>query len=172
LDSSFDAASAGADGYVDGPLWDDDIVDVVLQALGGTHPVRRPARPATAPAPSVRDRVLSPRIRAVKDAIDNAPGLPLSVGDLAARVECSESTISHQFRAELGVTIPQYRRERRLLQAADLLVTTLRSVREIAFGAGYRPLSLMRFRRDFRKRFGMSPKEYRKRHWRGSSQSR
>ena len=33
LESSFDAAAAGADGYVDGPLFEEDVIAVVDQAL-------------------------------------------------------------------------------------------------------------------------------------------
>jgi AraC-like DNA-binding protein len=50
-------------------------------------------------------------------------------------------------------------------------VTTHQSVRQIAYSVGYRSLSLADFRKDFRQRFGMSPKAYRMRFWRGTMPS-
>ena len=40
LDTSFDAATAGADGYVAGPLYGDDIVDLVSLAIAGLASAR------------------------------------------------------------------------------------------------------------------------------------
>ena len=61
LDSCFDAASAGADGYVDGPLLGDEICVVVRQALAGLHPVRHPARGAGTPHALVTKPAAVPR---------------------------------------------------------------------------------------------------------------
>ena len=57
--------------------------------------------------------------------------------------------------------------ERRLKEAALRLVTTYQSVRQIAYVVGYQSQSLANFRQEFQKRFGMSPKDYRARFWRG-----
>lgn len=43
LDTSFDAGAVGADGYVDGPLFGDEVVSIVDQALKGPYPVRYPS---------------------------------------------------------------------------------------------------------------------------------
>lgn len=40
LDTAFAAAAAGADGYVAGPLFGDDVVDIVGRAIAGLVPVR------------------------------------------------------------------------------------------------------------------------------------
>jgi FixJ family two-component response regulator len=42
VESSFDVAVAGADGYVDGPLFGEEVVDVVTQACSGLRAVRHP----------------------------------------------------------------------------------------------------------------------------------
>jgi DNA-binding NarL/FixJ family response regulator len=70
LESSFDAAQVGADGYVDGPLFGEEIVEVVTQAMTGPYPVhlpteirsrnqvtdqKRSAEPASAIDPRVRE---------------------------------------------------------------------------------------------------------------------
>ena len=101
----------------------------------------------------------------IENELDKSP----SVSELAARVEWSESSLSHRFHEGVGVTITAYRAERRLKVAALRLVTTHQSVRQIAYSVGYRSLSLADFRKDFRQRFGMSPKGYRARFWRGQT---
>jgi DNA-binding response OmpR family regulator len=43
VDTAFDAAAAGADGYVAGPLFGDDVVDLVGRAIAGLVPVQEAA---------------------------------------------------------------------------------------------------------------------------------
>jgi AraC-like DNA-binding protein len=173
VESSFDAAAAGADGYVDGMLFGDEVVEVVTQALGGPFPVRHPNQRRAPDGPEAsRVDVPSPsgidsRMREVMRLIDADLAASPSVADLAARVEWSESSLSHRFHAMVGLPISAYRTERRLQEAARRLTTTHQHVRQIAYGVGYRSLSLADFRRDFRKRFAMSPQAYRTRFWRG-----
>jgi AraC-like DNA-binding protein/ActR/RegA family two-component response regulator len=174
LESSFDAAAAGADGYVEGPLFGDDVPDVVAQALDGPLPVRHPDRGPVAidTVAGSRRGLLDSRVQEVKRIIDEHLDAPFSISELAARVEWSESRLSHRFHASLGVSIIKYRAERRLQEASRNLVTTHRPIRQIAYGVGYRSLSLADFRHDFRERFGMSPRAYRARFWRGPTPSR
>jgi DNA-binding NarL/FixJ family response regulator len=64
LDSSFDAGTAGADGYVDGLLSGDDVVSVVTQALEGVLPVRHSAgRVSTDTAETVEGRLIDYRVQ-------------------------------------------------------------------------------------------------------------
>jgi transcriptional regulator GlxA family with amidase domain len=177
VESSFDAAAAGADGYVDGMLFGDEVVQVVTHALIGPFPVRHPRQlHGDLSAPSGLDAAppssIDPRVREVMALI--AADLPASqsVAELAARVEWSESTLSHRFSRDVGMSITDYRTEQRLQEIDGRLATTHRSVREIAYSVGYGSLSLADFRKTFRKRFGMSPKAYRARFWRGPSVSR
>jgi AraC-like DNA-binding protein/CheY-like chemotaxis protein len=173
FESAFDAAAAGADGYVDGMLFGDEVVEVVAQALTGPFPVRHPSQRRAPESPAASDLAAAPHpridwhIREVMRLIDADLAASPSVADLAARVEWSASSLTHQFHTSVGVSIKEYRRERRLQETARRLVTTGQAVRQIAYGVGYRSLSLADFRRDFRKRFEMSPKAYRTRFWRG-----
>lgn len=71
FDSAFQSAEAGADGYVDGPLFGDEIVDVVQQAIHGPHPVRHPARRAVnVDEREPRRSSMDPRVRKAIDLID------------------------------------------------------------------------------------------------------
>jgi YesN/AraC family two-component response regulator len=174
FESAFDAAIAGADGYVDGMLFGDEVVEVVTQALVGPLPVRHPShrRPPESSDVSHGNPASTPgidsRIREVLQRLYADVDKSLSVSELAAQVEWSESSLSHRFQASVGISITEHRAERRLQEAALRLTTTHEPVRQIAHGVGYHSLSLADFRQDFRKRFGMSAKTYRARFWRGS----
>lgn len=174
FETSVDAASIGAAGYVEGLLSSDELIDVLRQALSGRRPVRHPALSELALVPEVslpprviRPRTQDQRLRHVVRAIDSELGGALSLSDLASRVRLSDSRLRHLFATSMGIPISDFIRERRLLQAARLLVTTAASVRTIATQLRL-PRDLRAVRRAFRQRFGMSPRAYRNRFWRPS----
>ncbi len=82
VDTSFDAAAAGADGYVDSPLFGDEVVEVVQQAVDGRVPVRHPSagqgtqRPRGTPVSHI-----DPRVREVLRLIEADLEKPLSLTD-------------------------------------------------------------------------------------------
>jgi YesN/AraC family two-component response regulator len=167
LDTSFDAAAAGADGYLEGPLFGDEVVEMVQQAIDGPLPVRHPGnRPELDHTYEVRRPPASttdPRIHEMMRVIDRDVASPSSVSDLAARVDLGESRLRHLFRSSTGISVTAYRRERRLQETVRRLVATSDDVRQIAYAVGFTSRSLRDFRRAFQNRFGMSPTEYRKR---------
>jgi AraC-like DNA-binding protein len=167
VESSFDVAAAGGDGYVDGPLFGEEVIDVVAQAGSGLRPVRHPRTRVSADnlhvANVLAPPVIDPRVKEVTRAIDSDLARPWRIGDLAARVNLSESRLRHLFHASLGLSISHYVSERRLQLAARHLIITSDSVRQIAFALGFNSCSLRDFRRSFKKRFGMAPIEYRAR---------
>jgi len=63
------------------------------------------------------------------------------------------------FRAQTDLTFMEYLREVRLDRAAELLVRSLRSVKEVWVAVGYNDAS--NFNHDFKRRFGVPPSEYR-----------
>jgi YesN/AraC family two-component response regulator len=163
--SSFDAATVGADGYVEGPLFGDEVVEVVRQAIGGPFPVRHPAHRAEL-ASQAPASLIDPRIREVIRIIDSELDKSPSVTDLAIRVDLSESGLRHLFHASLGITLTSFRTERRLHVAAMRLTTTYDRISQIAQSVGLG--NLHAFRKMFHERFGMSPKSYRAQFWRGA----
>jgi len=96
-DTSFDAAAAGADGYVDGPLFGEEVIEVVDQALNGPlpvrHPDKRPSPDHTTELRPVSEPVINPRVREVMRQIDSDLARTWSVAELAARVGLSESRL-------------------------------------------------------------------------------
>ena len=80
--------------------------------------------------------------------------------ELAAQFSVSETSLKNYFRGVFGQNISFYLRECRMKRAAELLVSTTRSVAEIAEQVGY--MNQSKFALVFKKRFSMSPLEYRR----------
>jgi DNA-binding NarL/FixJ family response regulator len=173
LDTSFDVVATGAAGYVEGLLFADELIDVVLQALSGRLPVRHPAfgtapvhdqaqprppSPALALRPLPRDRRVQRVVRAIEDEAETAWSIPA----LAKQVRISESRLRHLFAATVGLALSRFIRERRLQKAARLLMTTSESFQAIADRL-HLPRDLRIVRSAFRARFGMSARTYRSR---------
>jgi two-component system, response regulator YesN len=159
LDSSFEAAAAGASGYVPGLLLDDELSHIVQQAISGQFPVRRPnvLHHAIGPRPLPTDR----RIRRVIHTIETDLPKRWTIATLAASVGLSESRIRHLFSSQIGMSISRFLAERRLQALAHLLRATEGSLTKLV--AQVADTEPRRFRRMFRRRFGMSPSQYRAR---------
>lgn len=168
FESSFEASSAGADGYVDGPLFGDDVVDLVERARSGPWPVWHPrgTQLAAGDSPSQSASAIDPRVREALRLIDANLARPWSNREVALIVGLSESRWRYLFEACMGTSMVAYIRERRLQEVARRLTSTIEDVRQIANNVGFRSMSLGDFRRAFRERFGVSPREYRSRYWR------
>lgn len=83
------------------------------------------------------------------------------VPELAAQLGLGVSHLEHLFKREVSMTISGFIRERRLAEAARLLSGTEQRVCAISLAAGFPDLS--NFNHAFKKRFGLSPREYRAR---------
>jgi transcriptional regulator GlxA family with amidase domain len=79
---------------------------------------------------------------------------------LADEVNLSASRLRHLFKAQIGVSFKQYRRELRMERAAHLLENSFLMVKEISAVVGAGDVS--HFVKDFEKQYGMSPARYRK----------
>lgn len=83
----------------------------------------------------------------------------LSVRGLSKRVNLSPGRLLQLFKKETGWPPMQYLKKLRLKRAEQLLQNTFLSVKEIAFLSGGRDMS--HFVRDFKKRYGRTPSEFR-----------
>src|SRR5258708_22017313 len=98
------------------------------------------------------------RVLRVVESIERDPST--SVLELANLVRLSSSRLGHVFRLQMGMNLNDFLRNARLERAAELLLSTELSVKEITAMSGYHHSSS--FDRGFRKKFGVSPASYRK----------
>jgi DNA-binding response OmpR family regulator len=87
---------------------------------------------------------------------------PPGLIELAHRVGTNQARLGREFQTYLGMSTFEYLCEQRLVRAQELLAATDRQIRQIAEAIGFRRAG--DFATAFRLRFGMTQREYRKRH--------
>lgn len=85
--------------------------------------------------------------------------LELSFSELVSRVGCCPRHLGRLFQQTVGMSFREKQSEVRLCRARELLATTESKVVDVAFDSGYQSLSL--FNLMFKKRFGLSPTQWR-----------
>ena len=110
----------------------------------------------------LRQQERSLRLKKLFDHINARPAEKLSVSAAARLVGMSVSQFMKNFKQVAGLTLVAYLNHVRLANGARLLRETDRSVAEIADAAGFSDQSY--FDRRFKKSFGQSPRDFRKRH--------
>lgn len=86
-----------------------------------------------------------------------------TINRLAKEINISKSQLVKLFQIEFELSPVQYVRNLRLEKACDLLETTFLRVKEVAFVVGIGDQS--HFVRDFKKKYDLTPTEYRNRHF-------
>jgi AraC-like DNA-binding protein len=99
------------------------------------------------------------RIARVLDELADAKAFSLGDVSLAERVGLSLSRLRQLFKEDTGMSLSQYRRERALDAASQLLASSDRRVSEIAYALGFDDPAY--FTRLFTKRFHLCPRQYR-----------
>jgi LacI family transcriptional regulator len=102
------------------------------------------------------DRVVAEALRYIWDHLQN----DLSVDDIADVVGLSTSQLQRRFRTALGRSVVQELLRKRLDEARHLLRATNLPIADIGPKLGFHSDSY--FYRSFRKRFGMTPAQYRR----------
>jgi len=103
------------------------------------------------------------RIRRALEMLDEVADLQnLKIADLAEKVGLSESGFRERFKAEMGFSPHEYILDRRITEARQRLSETDLDVTRIALDLGFS--SSQYFATVFRRRVGMSPSDYRRRH--------
>ena len=119
-----------------------------------TQPVSVAVARGSADANKLRDRFRQVIGQMLEAELSGSP-----LGDLAARLHCSERHFSRLFREEFGVPLRARQIELRLQRARQLLADSDAKVINVAYDSGYRHLGL--FNAMFKKRFGVTPSEWR-----------
>jgi len=126
------------------------------------HDLKRVALHQLKPAPALQFHLPQPgdeRLRDVTAILAEDPGSDRTLGELGRAVGAGERTLSRLFRAETGMTFPQWRAQLRLHHSLTLLASGL-SVTATAIACGYGTPSA--FTAAFRATFGTTPGTYRK----------
>ena len=89
---------------------------------------------------------------------ENIPNSDFNIDDLAAGMGLSRSAFYKKVKAQTGFAPVDLIKEFRLSHAAELLQTTSLNITEVALRSGFADSSY--FGKCFRKRYGMSPREY------------
>lgn len=105
-------------------------------------------------------RPLDERVRRVFDLMAADLAAPHDVDTLARAVSLSPSRLAHLFKEDVGEAIGGTLLSLRLQEAARLLESSGRSVAEVAAAVGF--ASPFYFSRQFRRRYGVSPRAYRR----------
>ncbi|MDO4284136.1 MAG: AraC family transcriptional regulator [Eubacteriales bacterium] len=103
---------------------------------------------------------VSPAVRTCCNYIDRHLSENLSLARLAAQAGYSGYYLAQKFRKEMGCTVSEYRKRRRIRQACLLLEGTSQSVQEISEHLGFCNPSY--FTESFRGEMGTTPGEYRR----------
>lgn len=83
----------------------------------------------------------------------------IGVCDIANKIGITQSYLNHVFQKELNISVQRFLIDFRMHKAANLLVSTPMSIKEISNKVGYNDQLV--FSKAFKKKFGMSPKNYR-----------
>lgn len=110
-------------------------------------------------AKQTQSRPRSKAIRLAAKYIQSHYMAPLSLEQVAAEVRLTPEYFSRSFKEETGTSFVNYLTEIRLRHSVQLLETTAMRVQDIAQAAGYNNVSY--FSTCFKKKYGMSPYEYR-----------
>lgn len=91
----------------------------------------------------------------IKDYIDSGNGLKMSLDDFAKRFSYSKFYLEKKFKAVFGVSLIEYRNQRKMEYANQLLqkYTVTRAADELGY------TSINSFSRAYKKHFGFSPKQ-------------
>jgi len=121
------------------------------------------------PAPAMESAEggrLRERFRKLVGQMPEAELSQCSLRDLAGQLNCSERHFTRLFREEFGVPLRARQIELRLQRARQLLTNSDAKIINVAYDSGYQHLGL--FNVMFKKRFGMTPSEWRQQNLRRS----
>jgi len=164
IEDRLDAFSSGAADYIGKPFSDDEVYARIsvhlrakrridrLEAMVAERSVGRLGEPAFPD-----DALYADALAILAESLAE----PLGLVDLARRLATNERKLTGLFRRRLGLTVFDYFCELRLETARQLLSGSGLRVQAISAHVGYRNPG--DFTRAFRRRYGMSPREFRRR---------
>ena len=113
-----------------------------------------------------KQKVCSKHIADCLDYIYDHLHTRITIEDLAAHVSLNPSYLSRLFKKEIGTPISNYIQAKKIETAKNMLVYSEHSLSEIASTLAFPTQSY--FTEVFRKKTGITPNEYRARHFRNT----
>ncbi len=110
-----------------------------------------------------------PLIKEIILAVDMDLARPLTLSYFAEMLNVNSSYLSGLFKKKTGISLTEYITTRRVLRAADLLLTSQLPIKTIAEQVGIADVHY--FSRVFKKETGQTPRQYREHHVRNQEQS-
>ena len=111
---------------------------------------------------------MNPRVRRVIEYIDEHVSESVGLGDIARELNVSLAYLSRLFRQETGMTFQEYLTDRRMERARELLSSAEELyMYEVAARCGYDTFG--HFARVFKRRYGLTPTDLRRRIQRGNA---
>ncbi len=105
--------------------------------------------------------VTDPRVKTAISMMRRLSDTQLSIRAVCERVNLSPRRLGQLFKKEIGIAPGRYLRIVRMEKAESLLQTSFLTIKEITFQSGMTDVS--HFVRNFKKRYGMTPTEFRAR---------
>jgi two-component system response regulator YesN len=109
-------------------------------------------------APLVSGATVSPTVLRARAYLDRNFTRRITLGELAKAIHLSPNYLSSIFRRELGVTVTQYLRRRRMRLAEQLLMEGKHTISEVAYQVGYQ--NYRDFHRNFVREGKRSPRAF------------
>lgn len=130
----------------------------IMARLAGRKAVAAATRPRFGPARKGATEML----HRVLNFLHERTAEPVAPAEVAAVAGLRVESFCRFFKRHTGRTFSEYLNGLRTAAAARLLTETDKTVLEIALAVGYENLSY--FNRRFKKRYGLTPREYRRKH--------
>jgi AraC-like DNA-binding protein len=109
-------------------------------------------------APLVSGATVSPTVLRARAYLDHHFTRRITLSELAKAIHLSPNYLSSIFRRELGVTVTQYLRQRRMRLAEQLLMEGKHTISEVAYRVGYQ--NYRDFHRNFVREEKRSPRAF------------
>lgn len=132
--------------------WDAGIEDLEPKAISSLKELKQKDRKSLYQT--------DPRIQAVVDYVIFHPTEKYTVEKMAGMANLSKQRFTSLFKQNTGKAPMEYIRELRLTTSARRLLVSNDNINDIAYGVGYEDTNY--FIREFKKRFGFTPAQYRK----------
>jgi AraC-like DNA-binding protein len=141
-----------------GAWLEDQLYALAAGLVGIQRQVRREIDQFPGGRPATREELYR-RLHRGRDFLACCYDRPVTVGEAARAARLSPSHFHRMFKAAFGTTPMQFLQQRRLAVARRLLTTTDLPVTTVGLAVGFE--SLGTFSWLFRKRFGLSPRQFR-----------